>query len=71
MVGVSQKAFLGQLVDRLVQERQWATAAAVAMAVDRGAGILRVHDVKGMKDVVQVTAAISQQTIVSMKAQHA
>ena len=71
LVGVSQKAFLGQLVDRPVQERQWATAAAVAVAVDRGAGILRVHDVRGMKEVVQVTAAISQQTIVSMKAQHA
>ncbi len=71
LIGVSQKAFLGQLVNRPVQERQWATAAAVAMAVDRGAGILRVHDVKAMKDVVQVTAAISQQTIISMKAHHA
>ena len=71
LVGVSQKAFLGQLVDRPVQERQWATAAAVAMAVDRGAGILRVHDVKAMKDVVQVATAISQRTVVSMKAHHA
>ena len=71
LVGVSQKAFLGQLVDRPVQERQWATAAAVAMAVDRGAGILRVHDVKAMKDVVQVAAAISREKAVSMKAQHA
>ena len=71
LVGVSQKAFLGQLVDRPVQERQWATAAAVAMAVDRGAGILRVHDVKAMKDVAQVAAAIHRQTTVSMKAQHA
>jgi len=71
LVGVSQKAFLGELVDRPVLERQWGTAAAVAMAVDRGAGILRVHDVRAMKDVVQVTAAISQQTTVSMKAQHA
>ena len=71
LVGVSQKAFLGQIVDRPVQERQWATAAAVAMAVDRGAGILRVHDVKAMKDVAQVAAAISQLTAVSMKAQHA
>ena len=53
LVGVSQKAFLGQLLDRPVQERQWGTAAAVAMAVDRGAGILRVHDVRAMKDVVQ------------------
>ncbi len=71
LVGVSQKAFLGQLVGRPIQERQWGTAAAVAMAVERGAGILRVHDVRAMKDVVQVTAAISQQTIASMKAQHA
>jgi dihydropteroate synthase len=71
LVGVSRKAFLGQLVDRPVQERQWATAAAVAVAVDRGAGILRVHDVSAMKDVVQVTVAISQRTAVSMKAEHA
>jgi dihydropteroate synthase len=71
LVGVSRKAFLGQLVDRPVQERQWATAAAVAMAVDRGARIIRVHDVRAMKDVVQVTAAISRQTSISMKAQHA
>jgi dihydropteroate synthase len=71
LVGVSRKAFLGHLVDRPVQERQWATAAAVAMAVDRGAGILRVHDVRAMKDVLLVAAAISRQTTVSMKAQHA
>jgi dihydropteroate synthase len=71
LVGVSQKAFLGQLVNRPVQERQWATAAAVAMAVDRGARILRVHDVKTMKDVVQVAAAISREKLGSTKAQHA
>ena len=71
LVGVSQKAFLGQLVDRKVQERQWATAAAVAMAVDRGAGILRVHDVKTMKDVVEVAAAIGRLKAGFMKAQHA
>jgi dihydropteroate synthase len=71
LVGVSRKAFLAQIVNRPVQERLWATAAAVAMAVDRGAGIIRVHDVGAMKDVVQVTAAISRQTSVPMKAQHA
>lgn len=71
LLGVSQKAFLGQLVGRPVEERKWATAAAVAMAVDRGAGIIRVHDVKAMKDVVQVTVAIDRQTVESMKAHHA
>ena len=71
LVGVSQKGFLGQILDRPVKERQWGTAAAIAMAVDRGAEILRVHDVKAMKDVVQVAAAMSRKTIVSRKAQHA
>ena len=71
LVGVSRKAFLGQLVDQPVQERQWATAAAVAMAVERGAGILRVHDVRAMREVMQVTMAISQATARPMKAQHA
>ena len=71
LIGVSHKAFLGQLVGRPVQERQWATATAVALAVDRGAGILRVHDVKGMRDVLQVATAIGQHTVESMKADHA
>ncbi|MDH4186530.1 MAG: dihydropteroate synthase [Nitrospira sp.] len=71
LVGVSRKSFLGQLVDRPVQERQWATAAAVAMAVERGAGILRVHDVREMKEVMQVTVAINRETSVSRKANHA
>jgi dihydropteroate synthase len=71
LVGVSQKAFLGKLMDRPVQERQWGTAAAVAMAVDRGAQILRVHDVRAMKDVIQVASAIRQQTILSLKEEHA
>ncbi len=71
LLGVSQKSFLGQLITRPVQDRQWATAAAVAMAVDRGATILRVHDVRNMKDVVQVTTAINQPAIVAGKTQHA
>lgn len=59
LVGVSRKAFLGKILDRPVQDRIWGTAAAVALAVDRGAAILRVHDVAEMLDVVKVAAAIS------------
>lgn len=58
LVGVSRKAFLGKILDRPVQERMWGTAAAVALAVDRGAAILRVHDVAEMLDVVKVAAAL-------------
>ena len=58
LVGLSRKGFLGQLVNRPVEDRQWATAAAVALAVDRGAQILRVHDVAMMKDVITVASAL-------------
>ncbi len=58
LVGLSRKGFIGQLVDRPVQHREWGTAAAVALAVERGAGILRVHDVAMMMDVVKLTAAM-------------
>lgn len=58
LVGPSRKAFIGEIVDRSVEHREWGTAAAVALAVDRGAQILRVHDVAGMADVVKVAAAV-------------
>lgn len=58
LVGLSRKAFLGNILDRPVQDRDWGTAAAVALAVDRGASIIRVHDVASMKDAVKVAAAV-------------
>jgi dihydropteroate synthase len=58
LVGLSRKAFLGKILDRPVQDREWGTAAAVAVAVDRGAAIIRVHEVAAMKDVVKVAVAV-------------
>ncbi len=63
LVGPSRKAFIGQLVNREVDRREWGTAAAVALAVDRGAQILRVHDVEMMIDVVKVAAALRSSSI--------
>lgn len=58
LVGLSRKSFIGQLVGKPAEHREWGTAAAVAIAVDRGARILRVHDAAMMADVVTVAAAI-------------
>jgi len=58
LIGLSRKSFIGRLVGRPAEHREWGTAAAVALAVDRGARILRVHDVAMMADVVKVAAAI-------------
>ena len=71
LVGVSMKSFIGQVVGRPVEERSWGTAAAVALAVSKGAGILRVHEVAAMKEVVAMAAAITRYAGASARVQHA
>jgi len=58
LVGASRKSFIGEVLDRPVEDRIFGTAAAVAMALANGASILRVHDVKEMRDVADMTMAI-------------
>ena len=58
LVGVSRKAFIGQVLDRPGDERVMGTAAAVAVAILRGARVVRVHDVTRMRDVVKIVNAI-------------
>lgn len=58
LVGPSRKSFIGALTGLSVDERLEGTAAAVAVSVMRGANILRVHDVKEMKRVATVAAAL-------------
>jgi dihydropteroate synthase len=59
MVGVSRKAFIGQLTGKAATERVFGTAAAVTAAVLGGAAAVRVHDVVEMRDVVKVADALA------------
>ena len=60
LVGVSRKGFLGTLLAGAgAGERVYGTAAAVALAVARGARLLRVHDVAAMRDVLAVASAVT------------
>ena len=58
LVAVSRKDFLGALTERPPRERLAGTLAALAEAVDRGAAILRVHDVAAARDYLRVRAAL-------------
>jgi dihydropteroate synthase len=58
LVGVSRKAFIGEVLGRRTDDRLMGTAAAVAAAVLRGATVVRVHDVNAMRDVVRMIHAI-------------
>jgi dihydropteroate synthase len=60
MVGVSKKAFIGQITGKPTRERAFGTAAAVTAVVLRGAAAVRVHDVASMRDVVKVATALAR-----------
>jgi len=54
LVGPSRKSFLGLILDRPPEERLWGTAAATAAAILAGAHLVRVHDVREMREVAAV-----------------
>ncbi|CAO3574353.1 unnamed protein product [Mortierella alpina] len=59
LVGPSRKAFIGQLTQQQdATKRTWGTAAACTASVAGGAHIVRVHDVKEIRDVIKVSDAI-------------
>ena len=58
LVGTSRKSFIGKVLNRDVDERVYGTAATVAVALLKGASIFRVHDVRAMRDTLDMTRAI-------------
>ena len=58
LVGLSRKSVLGQMTGNDVDARLYASIAASMIAAQKGAKILRVHDVKATVEVLKVLAAI-------------
>ncbi len=58
LLGTSRKSFIGYTLDLPPNERMEGTAATVAIGIDRGADIVRVHDVKPIVRLARMTDAI-------------
>jgi dihydropteroate synthase len=58
LVGVSRKSMIGGVLGHEVGERLFGSLALAALAVTKGAHILRVHDVAETVDVVRMIAAV-------------
>jgi dihydropteroate synthase len=58
LVGMSRKSMIGKVLARPVEERLPGGLALTALAVERGARILRVHDVAPSVDAVNMTWAV-------------
>ncbi len=60
LAGVSRKSMLGILTGRASEDRLAASVAAALLAAQRGAAILRVHDVAATVDALKVWQAVRQ-----------
>ena len=62
LVGPSRKSFIGRLTGAEPDDRIGGTAGAVAWLAAKGVEMIRVHDVREMRQVVQVVEAINGRT---------
>lgn len=61
LAGLSRKSMLGQITGQPAAQRIHASLAAALLAVQRGAAIVRVHDVAATRDVLRVLAAVVEE----------
>jgi len=62
VAGWSRKSTLGAITGRGAEDRLAASLAAALLAVERGARIVRVHDVAATRDALAVLAALEGKT---------
>ena len=58
LAGISRKSMLGAITGRPVEQRLSASISAALIAAQRGASILRVHDVAATRDALAVWQAV-------------
>lgn len=61
LAGLSRKSMLGAITGRDVDDRLVASVAAAMMAVQRGASIVRVHDVRETIDALKILQAVKEE----------
>jgi dihydropteroate synthase type 2 len=61
MISVSRKSFLREITGRALAERGAATLAAEIWSVQHGAGYIRTHDARALRDALNVLKAIEEE----------
>ena len=63
LVGLSRKSLIDKLIGREVDERLPASLALAVLAAERGAAIIRTHDVAETSDALAMCAALAEQEL--------
>jgi len=58
LIGPSRKSFIGKILNAGPQERIFGTVSACVLAAKNGARVVRVHDVRAVKQALKITEAI-------------
>jgi dihydropteroate synthase len=69
MVGLSRKKMIGTITGRELDDRAVGSAAAAMIAVQKGAAIVRVHDVAATKDALAIWTAVASGVTPTKKSQ--
>jgi len=59
LIGLSNKSFIGNILDIDVDNRLIGTLTANIIAIQNGAGFIRVHDVKAHKQAIEMLTTLS------------
>ena len=62
MIGPSRKRFIGEILGNDVTDRMYGTIGACVTALNSGARIFRVHDVKAVREAIEVAYSILNDT---------
>ncbi|MFC6768953.1 dihydropteroate synthase [Natrinema soli] len=65
LVSINRKNFLGEIADRETEERLPVSLAATSMAVERGAHVIRTHDVAETRDAALIGKAFTERASVT------
>jgi dihydropteroate synthase len=60
LVGLSRKSTLGKITNRPVAQRTIASITAALLAVQRGAAMVRVHDVAETREALQILGVVAE-----------
>ncbi|MDD5431773.1 MAG: dihydropteroate synthase [Candidatus Omnitrophica bacterium] len=59
LVGTSRKSFIGKMLDAPPKERVFGTVSSCVLAAANGASLVRVHDVKEVKQALRISDAVN------------
>ncbi|MBV1960902.1 MAG: dihydropteroate synthase, partial [Immundisolibacteraceae bacterium] len=63
LVGLSRKSMIGEILGVSASQRLYGSVAAAVLAVERGAQIVRCHDVAETCQALKVVSAISEKNL--------